>query len=458
MGTRPPDFDEKLIKQSPTYVKWAKLLDGQKLRYACRDFVKGHAEDEERLMRRIMIARRNNLRDHEILKNARKKKFQDMVTEEIQEDGKEGEKDGEVGKAEAEVFPSPPKKRRNTQSYTMTDDEVLREMDIPAVEGTRSYKTWLSLPDGQEFTYNQKYQKGKEGHDWLLKKNIWRRMRYRRENKKMVDKLKNEKPENLHFRSTRVDSNVDSKPKAALESAAAAATQIVDHALLTTANGSASANAGASTDHDNTIKPKVEADLHENTPPPPPLPSSGQETFVHDAVVEAAVAAANSFVQKARESDDVDTPATNTDTMSTTTSTKEKEERRSSVLIGDVNSATVAAAAAVLAVSGKSSDEVSNNNGTNSNVTTATSTAAATVASIVHNPIISTGSLQDEGDATPSQNKSQSTPNPLLLDGHTLDVAAKLAASALSAAEDHITTKTESSPKAEDTNNDIIGI
>jgi len=40
--------------------------------------------------------------------------------------------------------------------------------------------------------YNQKYIKGREGHDWLLRKNIWRRMRYRRENKKMVQELKGE--------------------------------------------------------------------------------------------------------------------------------------------------------------------------------------------------------------------------------------------------------------------------
>lgn len=38
--------------------------------------------------------------------------------------------------------------------------------------------------------YNQKYVKGRDGHDWLLKKNIWRRMRYRRENKKLVQCLK----------------------------------------------------------------------------------------------------------------------------------------------------------------------------------------------------------------------------------------------------------------------------
>eukprot|EP01083_Nonionella_stella_P095631 268506_1 len=73
MGPRPPDFDEDLVRQAPTFVRWQKLPPGQKLRYACRDFVKGQGDDEERLMRRIMIARRNNLRDHAILKRARSK-------------------------------------------------------------------------------------------------------------------------------------------------------------------------------------------------------------------------------------------------------------------------------------------------------------------------------------------------------------------------------------------------
>eukprot|EP01083_Nonionella_stella_P132108 401578_1 len=90
---------------------------------------------------------------------------------------------------ETVVIPPPPKKKRGN-AYVMTDEEVMREMDVPAVEATRSFKSWLDLEDGEEFTYNQKYIKGREGHGWLLKKNIWRRMRYRRENKKMVEKMK----------------------------------------------------------------------------------------------------------------------------------------------------------------------------------------------------------------------------------------------------------------------------
>ena len=71
MGPRPPDFNEEVVRQAPTFLKWQALREGEKLRYACRDFIKGKKDDEERLMRRIMIARRNNLRDHELLKKAR---------------------------------------------------------------------------------------------------------------------------------------------------------------------------------------------------------------------------------------------------------------------------------------------------------------------------------------------------------------------------------------------------
>ena len=50
--------------------------------------------------------------------------------------------------------------------------------------------------------YNQKYVKGRDGHDWLLRKNIWRRMRYRRENKKMVEQLKTEPSIKTEFQPT----------------------------------------------------------------------------------------------------------------------------------------------------------------------------------------------------------------------------------------------------------------
>lgn len=102
--------------------------------------------------------------------------------------------------------------RKRRPSTLFSDAYVAKEMDLAAVAATRSYRTWLSLPDGAEFVYNQKYTKGREGHDWLLKKNIWRRMRYRRENKKMVHAF-------LETSDT---------------TAPGLASQIVDEALLTT--------------------------------------------------------------------------------------------------------------------------------------------------------------------------------------------------------------------------------
>lgn len=192
MGPRPPDFNEATIRLSPTFQKWASLPDGAKLRYACREFLKGHGDDEERLMRRIMIARRNNLRDHEVLKKARQQSKTTTTN----------------GDQPASVVPT--KKRKATCS--MSDSQVSKEMDVSAVEATRSYRKWMTLEEGQEFVYNQKYVKGKDGHDWLLRKNIWRRMRYRRENKKMVETLKEEEDDD------------DEHPEVAAG--------IVDHALL----------------------------------------------------------------------------------------------------------------------------------------------------------------------------------------------------------------------------------
>eukprot|EP00977_Amphora_coffeiformis_P010463 scaffold2448_cov155-Amphora_coffeaeformis.AAC.7 len=168
MGPRPADFDEELIRQSPTFKRWQSLGEGEKLKYACREFIKGHQDDEERLMRRIMIARRNNVRDHETLKKARK------------------------------MQKRPPEERRRKAALVLSDHTVEREMDVAAVEATRSYRRWMNLREGEEFVYNQRYIKGRDGHEWLLKKNIWRRMRYRRENKRMVDRLKTTDPPDPH--------------------------------------------------------------------------------------------------------------------------------------------------------------------------------------------------------------------------------------------------------------------
>ena len=117
MGPRPADFDEQVIRHSPTFLKWMSLRPGERLRYACREFIKGQNDDEERLMRRIMIARRNNIRDHETLKQARRTTH----------------------------------KQQRKPPAMFTDEQVEREMDAPAVEATRSYRAWAALAHGQEF-------------------------------------------------------------------------------------------------------------------------------------------------------------------------------------------------------------------------------------------------------------------------------------------------------------------
>ncbi len=112
-----------------------------------------------------------------------------------------------------------------------SDEDILREMDVDAVETTRSYRRWTACPDGTTFTYNHTYVKGVEGHDWLLRKNIWRRMRYRRENRVKVL--------NLMAREIEIDRPDDCRQRLlvvsrAVEDAAAAAVaraDSYDHAI-----------------------------------------------------------------------------------------------------------------------------------------------------------------------------------------------------------------------------------
>ena len=228
MGARPPDFDEVTIRQSPTMQKWSTMEKGAKLKYACREFVKGNPDDEERLMRRIMIARRNNLKDHATLKKARQTRSDAPA----------------------------PKKRR--VAAEQSDSQVAKEMDVAAVEATRSYRKWDAMADGEEFSYNQKYIKGRTGHDWLLRKNIWRRMRYRRENKKMVQTLKGtDVAVSQEHEQVKEEDDSDDPHSAA---------GIVDHALL--------ANAASTTTTEST-----------------------NNNFVNKSVVEAAVAAAEQYAK-----------------------------------------------------------------------------------------------------------------------------------------------------------------
>lgn len=203
MGPRPDDFDETLVRRSPTFVKWTKLLPGEGLSYACRRFVKGGEHDEERLMRRIMIARRNNLKDHATLKSARAAEAQKRGVVPGTAGGRrrkaatpppatEGASAGGGGGGARPPSPSNPsgtRRRRVAGTAQPTDEEVLMEMDVPAVEATRSYRRWCALPPGAIFRYNQTYVRGQDDHDWLLRKNIWRRMRYRRENRVKVAQM-----------------------------------------------------------------------------------------------------------------------------------------------------------------------------------------------------------------------------------------------------------------------------
>jgi len=588
MGARPLDFDESIVRQAPTFQKWTSLANGQKLKYACRDFIKGHGEDEERLMRRIMIARRNNLRDHEILKRARAQTFGvgggDVGGVGVGVKGSKGsvkqpsfismitipttaapknsktrtvkpEKQTQMlnltdfpthnllspnptitntttaistNKPEAIAssikFLPPPqhltqhipkdphttikpdntttnnKKKRTVQvAFPMSDAEVLHEMDGPAVEATRSYKTWLCLPDEAEFTYNQRYIKGKCGHDWLLRKNIWRRMRYRRENKKMVEKLKVDVttvtgndvavPMGGLMKRELVKDN-DNRVTATMTSAsiAAAATQIVDGALLvgghsiptstTTTNTNNNSNKQTATTigvlhHHHTN----ESNNHTNTPNTTttvvPTIESAEDTAHTAALLEAtdaAHAAAELYVQKTREEADTAAVAAALYIQKSDESEAaeqalyvQKERGGAADLIASTETVGVMETTAavrsppplspplpVVSSSGvlvkiERCQDGHTGNGTTDVPPSISSTSIGglvihdgvqTTSGVVmvHNPIIRTVPPGSDGamtDLTQQQQPMTHTPNPLVgLHGVALDVAAQLAAAA----------------------------
>ena len=317
MGPRPPDFDEHLIQQSPTFIRWNQLQPGEKLRYACREFIKGQGDDAERLMRRIMIARRNNIRDHQTLKRARQIAVKPNSDNHNMEEhdpkiGRVDHSEGGGGAVATIHHPVPvptPTTRKRRPSTMFCDNEVVREIDVPAVEATRSYQAWMTLPDGAEFVYNQKYTKGKDGHDWLLRKNIWRRMRYRRENKKMVEQMRQThppppQPDHLHH----IHHQILAPPQDHHHMAEAVnhstthharvsvASQIVDQALLsmptdpTPINTPATVTAAMTTsDAPNEVVVVKQA--------PPPQDTTEDDSFEVSAAVEAAVAVAESYVK-----------------------------------------------------------------------------------------------------------------------------------------------------------------
>jgi hypothetical protein len=350
MGPRPVDFDEEEIKKSPTFRKWVDTPTGGKLRYACREFVKGNEDDAERLMRRIMIARRNNVRDHDKLKRARSIASQKHEQPQQQQNSNENEgrniksiKQEYVGGAEKSIFaakeddsgeklsvrpqqeanvttiaePSSQQRKRR-YSTVFSDAEVAREMDVQAVEATRSYRAWMEVPDGSRFIYNQTYTKGAEGHDWMLRKNIWRRMRYRRENKKMMEDVL---PDVDKVKETRISTGVNRNASrarskevtgvyfddggeldtsVAISHGVSTASQIVDQALLSTTPGVIDAIHTATTpnssrhrhilqhQHRSTHEPTLESTAAEAAASIPHDPDT-------DAVVEAAVAAGECY-------------------------------------------------------------------------------------------------------------------------------------------------------------------
>lgn len=303
MGPRPEDFDEDVVRQAPTFIKWTQLKVGEKLRYACRDFIRGRDEDEERLMRRIMIARRNNLRDHELLKKAREVDVDDPTNEPV---SKKRVRKKSVTREEGGELPTDRTKRLRTSrssAATMSDTEVRDEMDIAAVEATRSYKTWKKMADGDEFTYNQKYIKGKPGHDWLLKKNVWRRMRYRRENKRMVEQLKVEDSDAVADAAEAATSKITARHPAAIAAAAAvheASGEMGPPALPTPTVEADNDPVSMVGDGHHPLLTSAEEDGQDGAAVAAAA-ASAAEDLVHKAVVEAAVKAAESYVQKARE-------------------------------------------------------------------------------------------------------------------------------------------------------------
>ena len=392
MGPRPADFDEHVIKQSPTFVKWSTLEVGQKLRYACRDFVKGQGDDEERLMRRIMIARRNNLKDHQTLKRARAQvvvpvapvptdpndaggsatadsHMNDIgvITTTVPAPHHEGtmtttttvltvaaanNENGGVDGANnnnaqrssmvvaenstttgtthhhsdvSSALEQPPQRKKRRPSAIFSDTDIQKEMDVPAVEATRSYRSWLALKDGQEFVYNQKYVKGKDGHDWLLRKNIWRRMRYRRENKRMVEQLRTQtgyttpNPTNKNSTATATRAAALAREVAAVAAAAAKsndaqmieASHIVDETLLATGtNTKSTTNPKESVG--GTISSRTENKndvVHANNM------NDGSDEY--QTAVEAAVAVAQSYTHNMAAGGDVHNPLGNGDDDST---------------------------------------------------------------------------------------------------------------------------------------------
>jgi hypothetical protein len=221
--------------------------------------------------------------------------------------GGEDEADHQLEETELQLLQQ---QRRRRPSTLFSDAEVAREMDVPAVEATRSYRTWMALPEGAEFVYNQKYIRGRAGHDWLLRKNIWRRMRYRRENKRMVDQLIKTRSSSSsrggNIPGGKGGSGVHSPSGdiAKNPSAVSTASQIVDQALLSTPAASVTVHGmvgGIDHPHDDlsdtatttaTAAAAAASMLGDHSG------VSSSHTAADSAAVEAAVAVAESYAKR----------------------------------------------------------------------------------------------------------------------------------------------------------------
>jgi hypothetical protein len=147
------------------------------------------------------------------------------------------------------------------------------------------------LPCHPSKQYNQKYIKGREGHDWLLRKNIWRRMRYRRENKQLVIRHKESSggpsltQDTERNKSGNITKSTNVKVKIKRNTAA------------------------AKMDDTHAVVPRDDGDTDETTHAAAAVAAAAQEAsselqnLADEAAVEAAVAAAESFGREAAAHD-----------------------------------------------------------------------------------------------------------------------------------------------------------
>ena len=180
MGPRHPDFDKVAILRSPSYAIWCKLKDGEKMRYAGKDYIKGlDGYEEERFMRAIDALRRYN-RDRRQRDRARFRKSVDLALTTPPPQKRQRRsctQDAEMPQEMDDVkVPQEMDDVEIPQEMDVDTAQMPQEMDVRAVEASPSYQVWMKLQDGEELICQSSYIKGFKGDDWELKKNIWRLM------------------------------------------------------------------------------------------------------------------------------------------------------------------------------------------------------------------------------------------------------------------------------------------